>query len=159
MRGDGRPGSWEPVAAILPRGHAGLFAWIMLSGKCLCSGLQPLQGQRVRVSQVDAIEFALTLAVRFPVRIPGTQHALVCRKGDRLLDEGKRALLLQPVVPGRSPNENRINLFLRLEKPTAFHSRDCLLHMDPPLYRALFRMLTVKVLVLLTHHVTPYATG
>ena len=100
---------------MLPRGHAGLLAWNMFSGKRLCSGLQPLQGQRVRVSQVDAIEFALTPAVRFPVGTRGTQHALVCRIGERLIDERKRTLLLQPVVPGRGPNENRITLARRLK--------------------------------------------
>ena len=100
---------------MLPRGHAGFLAWNMFSGKRLCSGLQPLQGQRVRVSQVDAVELAFMPAVRFPVGFSGTQRALVRRKSQRMIDERKRALLLQPVVPGRGPNENRINLALRLE--------------------------------------------
>ena len=100
---------------MLPRGHAGLLAWNMFSGKRLCSGLQPLQGQRVRVSQVDAVELALMPAVRFPVGFSGAQRALVCRKSARMIDERKRALLLQPIVPGIGPNENRINLALRLE--------------------------------------------
>ena len=100
---------------MLPRGHAGLLAWNMFSGKRLRSGLQPLQGQRARVSQVDAVELALTPAVRFPVGIPGAQQALACRKGEPVIDERKRALLLQPIVPGMTPNENRINLALRLE--------------------------------------------
>ena len=88
-----------------------MLARNMLSGKRLCSGLQPLQGQRVQVSQVDAVELALTPAERYPVGTPGA----ACRKGKRVIDERKSGMLLQPVVPGRGPNENRINLSLRLE--------------------------------------------
>lgn len=85
-----------------------MLAWMVLSGKRLCSSLQSLQGQRVRVPQVDVVELALTLAERYPVGTPGA----ACRKGERMIDERKRALLLQPVVPGRGPNEDRINLSL-----------------------------------------------
>ncbi len=66
----------------------------------------------MRVPEVDEVEFALTLTVRFPVGISGAQHAPARRVGERMIDERKRALLLEPVVPGMGPNENRINLVL-----------------------------------------------
>ena len=46
-----------------------------------CSRLQPLQGQRVRVSQVNTVELTLMPEVRFPGGTPGAQHALARRKG------------------------------------------------------------------------------
>jgi hypothetical protein len=47
----------------------------------------------MRVSQVDAVELALTPAIRFPVGTSGAQHALARRKAASSINEGKSGML------------------------------------------------------------------